>query len=648
MFHSRRPPENAYLRFGADHIWGFFSSPRPYYFRMEPTWEFMQRSARLGFMTALLSVLFAAPVAGCSGFQSDWSTPVRGVILDSNTKQPIPHATVFVDRDPPSPSNQIPRQNETRDDRGKQLTTGADGRFLLADVSYGSHFFNVEKDGYISATIRSRPYQRQSTPLFSSYEVRVGPAVGEIRLFLTPAAKIQGRVISDAKQPMKNVYLRLYSSEVEDGRTMWRLDSLMPTDEKGVYSFANLAPGDYVVMSDWIFDNDPNLPRGTDCPTTKFMPTGGFPPAANPGVLDFSEAQPIHLAAGHAETANLTLPHQQFHAVTWLHNGELSPRSFRTLRDRNGRNLHPASPPESHCGRPMPETVEAGPASPPQNMLINGRETIHLPDGDYTLLTGSGFPKDKREAQSTLPRLGYYARFTVAGKPLTLSYPARPARSEPAVTLRMQVEGTPGWAPLPDVAGSALWLTRADPLPESSRFVLNRSQENQWVFYLEAGSYWVHAGDLGYASPMTNSCIASVTAGGADMLKEPLVVGVDGEGPQLEMTTSDHCGTLDLNYRPADSNQERYGVSRSFYGYLVPAFSGFETVHSFLFEPGRPQAIKVGNLVPGHYKFYVSLHERSFAFREDVAVPADLAPGQDIWIKSDENVDVSVTDPQEE
>jgi len=86
---------------------------------------------------------------------------------------------------------------------------------------------------------------------------------------------------------------------------------------------------------------------------------------------------------------------------------------------------------------------------------------------------------------------------------------------------------------------------------------------------------------------------------------------------------------------------------RSFYGLLVPQFSAFETLHSFLFEPGRPQEITVGNLTPGHYKFYVSSRERGFAFRETNNAPADLGTGEDVWLKADEKADVSVAEPPE-
>jgi hypothetical protein len=131
------------------------------------------------------------------------------------------------------------------------------------------------------------------------------------------------------------------------------------------------------------------------------------------------------------------------------------------------------------------------------------------------------------------------------------------------------------------------------------------------------------------------------------MAKEPLVIGLDGTAPPLEVTARYHCGILHVKYGPADPYQERYGIAKPFYGYLVPQFSAFETVHSFLFEPGRPQEITVGNLTPGHYKLYVSPRERGFAFRESMTAPADLGPGEDVLLKADEKVDVSVAEPPE-
>lgn len=628
-----------------------------YYFRMRTIGAFSLAAARLCAGVMLSFPLISASVVRCQTQEDSWTTTIRGVVLDSETRKPIPQAVVYVDRDPPEPKIGGFRRSTEGEDRGQQQTTGADGRFVFSGLDFRPHFFSAGKEGYISATNKPR-YAGESTRLFSSYEVHAGPDMGEIRLFLTPAAKIQGRVESEAGAAMKNVLVTLYSGVVEDGRTMWLRNTVLATDGNGFYSFTNLAPGVYMVLTDWIFDNDPDPPHGTDCGSTRFAPTAGYPPAAYPGALDFSGAQPIHLAAGHVESADFRLQHREFHSVTWIHNSDMTHANFSSLRNSNGRNLRMVPPPESHCGRSMPVTAD----------LATGRETIHLPDGEYTLLTGSGVAKNGDDVKFRGPRLGVFAHFVVTGRPLTLSYPQVPARWDPAVMTRMQVDMAPDGVPCGGSVSSAfsgseyddgkpslhtLWLTRADPLPVYERAIpLSRSLDNKDVFYsLEPGKYWVHAvepGESGPFSPQTNTYIASVTAGGVDMAKEPLVVGLDGTAPPLEVTARYHCGILHLKYGPAHPYQERYGIVRSFYGFLVPQFSAFETVHSFLFEPGRPQEITVGNLTPGHYKFYVSSRERGFAFRESTNAPSDLGPGEDVWLKPGERVDVAVAEPAEE
>lgn len=637
--------------------------------RMPSPWAFRKPIPHLGFAAALLSVMVAVPVAGCSGFQLDSdTTTVRGVVLDSVTKKPVAHATVYFDREPPPPPDAPGPLNTAPEREGRQQTTDSAGRFAFRGVDFQSHYIKVGGDGYVSAS-RGRVRFPQIADLYSSYEVRVGPKMDDIELYLAPAAKIQGRVTSEAGQPMKNALLTLYTGVVQDGRTMWRRGKVLATDGNGYYTFPNLEPGAYVVMSTWMFDNDPDPPHGTDCGTMSFTPTGGYPPAANPGVLDFTQAQPVHVAAGHVATANLRLPHQDFQTVTWVHNAQLAPGSFRNLVDRNGRSLKIVSPPQSHCGRSMPETVIAGPASPPNNILVNGRETIHLPDGDYNVFTGTGLAKNDAGRQYARPKPGYFAHFTVAGKPVTFSPPLLPMRTVPSVAVHTKINMRPDGIPCAATTTSAytpvtyddgkpswhtIWLTRADPLPEYTKpSSLMLSTESKWVFFsLQPGKYWVHAvePDDYYgpgAADQANTYIASVTAGGVDMAKEPLVVGLDGTAPPIEVTARNHCGVLQMTYAPANPNQNRYGVVRTFYGLLVPQFSAFETIRSFLFEPGLPQTISVGNLTPGHYKFYVSPHERDFPFRESNSVPADLGPGQDVWLKPGANVDVTVVEPHE-
>lgn len=298
-----------------------------------------------------------------------------------------------------------------------------------------------------------------------------------------------------------------------------------------------------------------------------------------------------------------------------------------------------------------------------------GTETISLPDGDYTLAVRSGFAKAEGVGKYQSLWLGTYKRIDVDGRPLTLSYPAVPAKPEPSVKIHIHFDITPDrvrCAGVTSFAGSAnfqddgrpswhyIWLTPVVPLPPEERhpIALDLARDNSPQFHsLAAGKYWVHAVDLANASELgdqPNTYIASITAGGLDMSREPLVVAPDGTAPSLEITARNHCGILHMNYGPASAYQERYGIVRTFYGLLVPQFSAFENVHSFMFEPGQPQDISVGNLTPGHYKFYIANRDRGIPFREPHNIPADLGSGQDLWLKAGEKVDITVTKPAAE
>jgi hypothetical protein len=68
-------------------------------------------------------------------------------------------------------------------------------------------------------------------------------------------------------------------------------------------------------------------------------------------------------------------------------------------------------------------------------------------------------------------------------------------------------------------------------------------------------------------------------------------------------------------------------------------------VLSFLFEPGRTQNISIGNLAPGHYKFYVVRQERGIAFKSSENTPTSLGPGQDVWLHPGEKEEISVVEP---
>ncbi|HEY2466886.1 MAG TPA: hypothetical protein VGI45_03445 [Terracidiphilus sp.] len=465
---------------------------------------------------------------------------------------------------------------------------------------------------------------------------------------------------------MKEILLTLYSGAVQDGRMVWQRGPVVSTDAEGRYRFSDLRGGSYVVISDWVFDNDPDPQHGAGCGGQKFLPQAGFPPAANPGVLDFATAEPFKVKAGQTPNVDLRLPHREFHSVTWEHE-TLHLSGIDRMRDRNGRTLQRAVFPGARCGRKMPEEIQqiyTKPYRPIQN-ANSVRETINLPDGTYTHMVRSGFSKDEGIGKYMSLWLGTFGQFTVAGKPLTLTYPDKQPMPQPAVPVHVHVEFGPDHTLCSGLKTTAfskseyddgkpswhnLWLSRADPLPELERPIgMNQSRDNKPEFYsLEAGKYWVHGVEptnTGSFADSTNTYIASITAGGVDMAVYPLVVGFDGSAPALEVTLRNDCGILNLKYAPPQTTETSVDEPASFYGLLVPQFSAFENVHSFSFEVGRPQEVSIGDLAPGHYKFYVSPRDRGVTFREPEHISFDLGPGQEVLLKPREPVSISVSEP---
>jgi hypothetical protein len=293
---------------------------------------------------------------------------------------------------------------------------------------------------------------------------------------------------------------------------------------------------------------------------------------------------------------------------------------------------------------------------------------VNLPDGSYTFQTQAGFVK----ADGTIgkPRsqwLGSYTRFTVSGKDLAL--PPEPISSEPgpstAIHAHLDPQSLHAHGPLSDVCSGTvrtsvsspgqasgkqpvqfpnIWLSRAGALSEVSLHIKSTIQNGGSLEFadLEPGSYWVHADEI------DNGYVAAITAAGVDMSHEPLVVGLNGKSASLEITLSTACGALRLNYAWPKPLRDSVGIGRVFFGILVPQFAGFAGQHTVMFEQDRGDDVTIGNLAPGHYKFYLVRRERGIEFRNPQSAQTALPPGQDVWVKPGAKAEVSVIEPPTE
>jgi hypothetical protein len=585
----------------------------------------------------IVLALGCIPLLGCQELgqavqnEPQWMVSIHGVVIDTLTKKPVSGAAVYLDRDPPSPPGSLlkPPVQES----GRETKTGWNGEFRFSDVDPTPHFLQIVKPGYTSSTNDLSDY--------SSYEIHPGSQMGELRLFLTPIGEVTGRITSDMGQFIPGLQLTLYRKLIEDRRGVWEKHGQELSDAHGVYNFTGLKAGTYVVVSSWLVDNDPGPPRGPGCRSYQLDPRSGYAPEANPGVLDFSAAEPIVLKQGQRAVVDLKLQHQVFHAVT------LPPgRGFIGLRDRNGRELRRDPPPGSQCGWVFPASVNRA----------TGLQTMYLPDGTYTMPMHAGGVVPQGPGQPTKVLLANYATFTVTGGPVAIAETPAQLLPAPATQIHAHYDLTthPCHAPQngsdPSPTRPTLWLSRADPLPEKAlRIVEYRRTDHSNEFpFLYPGRYWVHAAELSEAGYAPNTYVSSITAGGVDMSQEPLVVGLDGSNPPLEVTLRNDCGTLQMKYAPPIPYHETVGVVEPFFGLLVPQFSGWANTQGFAFDENRPQNDVLENLPPGHYKFYLTRQMLEGNPRDPTIAPVDLGSGQDVWLEAGGKAEISVTEPPPE
>lgn len=583
-----------------------------------------------------------APLLGCHGqsplalFAQEWTVSIRGVVIDTLTRKPVPGATIYLDQPPPPPPGAI--QQVPKEERRK-ARSGGSGEFSFRGLDLTNHYLYVTKPGYTSST--------DDVANYSSYEIRSGSKPAELRLFLTPAAQVTGQVSSDDGRPIAEIQLALWEKQIEDGRGVWVRRGEQLSNVHGSYRFGELKPGTYVVLSSWLVDNDPGAPPGPGCRSYEMKAQSGYAPEANPGVLDFSAANPIELKQGQHAVADLKLQHQAFHAVA-LQPNDAKRHGFMGLTDRNWRELKREPPPGSHCGWVLPWGVDRA----------TGLRTINLPDGTYTVLIHDGQAIDQGPGKPMKLGMGDFATFAVAGGPMTL--PDTPEHHVPPPSTAIHVHydlavhprsGGETSSGVPCSSGDSsplcrpsIWLSRADPLPEKATPISEDERvANLWEFsYLAPGRYWVHT----WTYQGTPTYVASITAGVADLAREPLVVGLDQASPQLEVTLRDDSGAFHVKYSPPNpSGADAAGVVQHFFGMLVPLFSGWVDSHDFTFEDGRAQESRIGDLPPGHYKFYVMRRKHGVEFRNPANMGGDLGPGHDVWIKAGGVAEISITAP---
>jgi protocatechuate 3,4-dioxygenase beta subunit len=174
-------------------------------------------------------VLFAA-------FQSPQSPPpaapaptglILGTVVDAATGRPVSGAIVTLQG-----AGNAPR-----------AMTNASGQFVFRRLPKGRFGLTAAKQGYVEGAYgRRRPGGSASTVALDD-----GQRVGDVVISMFKHAIISGTVSDEAGEPMIGVTVRLFAQRYTAGHQRFLPAGNANTDDRGVYRFAGIAPGSYIV-----------------------------------------------------------------------------------------------------------------------------------------------------------------------------------------------------------------------------------------------------------------------------------------------------------------------------------------------------------------------------------------------------------------
>jgi len=206
---------------------------------------------------------------------------VEGIVIDSQTKQPLAGATVIV---------------QDRSGSGAQMimVTGNEGRFTFRAVTPGVVAIEASRPGYASevvgkssGTIGFSPNPLVPRDVLVLQELSPGQTLSGIRIALTPGGVISGRLTDERGNVVVGAVVQALKTTYRNGLRERTIVQSVISNDLGDYRFFMLKPGQYHISV---------------APPALFIPnvsTEAFSiPLLYPGTIDVKEAMPLELHVG--------------------------------------------------------------------------------------------------------------------------------------------------------------------------------------------------------------------------------------------------------------------------------------------------------------------------------------------------------------
>jgi hypothetical protein len=230
-----------------------------------------------GLRAAPVFCLLAVAILSCAAQDAAPTYPVKGIVLDKVSHQPIARALVSAND-------------------GDAVLTDNDGHFELT-LPAGTTLLSYRRPGYGG---RERAASRS---------VKVGADMPDLTLYLTPNAIITGHVTLSSGDEAGGIRIMAYRRRVVNGREAWTMQASATTNSEGAFRIGDLtAPASYLLYSMPVHERVGLIAPGA---------TGyGYPSVYYPGVSDLAAAGVLTLSEGQQAQADFTLTRQIFYPVS--------------------------------------------------------------------------------------------------------------------------------------------------------------------------------------------------------------------------------------------------------------------------------------------------------------------------------------------
>lgn len=510
---------------------------------------------------------------------------VHGVVRNAVSGEPIARALVHIEGD-----------------AANGALTDGEGKFELTGVAVGPQLFEVVKPGYFNRPPGPPLYFVQDNAV-SAHNVLIAPGMSELAFTLAPDCTIHGDVTLSSGDSAQGITLFLLKRGVQDGRAVWQQAGGTKTLSDGSYRFSGLTDGVYIVYSLPAMDSDSAANLIASGRSVHVL-RQGYPSVFYPDARDLTGAAKIHLANGDQVQANLNLALEPFYPVT----------AKAALPENGAAGWRSLVDPASMGFSAMVADAQGHrlPYGAQYDAVTHTIQTS-LPDGTYSLLLSASArltahlaPGSELQtfALAVDPQVGW-AEFTVAGHALpNLRIPITTPRTNP-VQFTVNHSASATVQPVSGQERNPIQVMIAvseagGPLSDgmTSNFAQGGAGGTLDAIYTSPGSYWVHT-----HFEQRGLCESSFTAGGANLAREPLSVGVSGSTAPLELTARDDCAKLTLNLPPADTTIAS-GEEPFFTIYVVPDFDSTADVEPVVMRPTSGSTYTIDGLTPGSYHVY--------------------------------------------